>query len=172
MMNGNNWRAHGNGQEVNNVGPPGHMQDGSNWRRPGQVPENTSNGANGQQERRNMSIDNENKECEWSLAVGHMDTIELDTINESLKDLGLSLNDPDVWIGDTGATTHNTAYIKNTVNHRTATSRDNIVGVTGPPAEAKLIVDILCEMNCDRKNSKFVLKNVALFLRAGITCSV
>jgi hypothetical protein len=125
-----------------------------------------------EQEHSNMSIDKENKECEWLLAVGHMDTIELDTINESLNDLGLSLNDPDVWIEDTGATTHNTAYIKNAVNHRTATSWDNIVGVTGPPAEAKLIVDIPCETNCDRKNSKFVLKVWHLFLRVGITCSV
>jgi ribosomal protein S26 len=34
------------------------------------------------------------------------------------------------------------------------------VGVTGPPAKAKMIVDIPCETNCDGKNSKFVLKDV------------
>jgi hypothetical protein len=116
------------------------------------VPENINNGANGQLEHGNMSI-NKNKECEWLLVVRHINTVELDTINESLKDLGLSLNDPDVWIGDTRATTHNTAYIKNAVNHRSATVQDNIVGVTGPPAKAKMIVDILCETNCDGKNS-------------------
>jgi hypothetical protein len=42
---------------------------------------------------------------------GHLwlgiNTLEIDTINKWLKDLGLSLNDPDVWISDTGATTHN-----------------------------------------------------------------
>jgi hypothetical protein len=73
--------------------------------------------------------------CEWSLAVGHINMPEIDTINESLKDLGLSLNDPDIWIEDAGATTHNTAYLKNAVNHRAATAQDNIVGVTGPPAK-------------------------------------
>jgi hypothetical protein len=102
------------------------MPDMSNWQQPGQVLDNNiNNGANGQLERGNMSIRNENKECEWSLAVGHINTAKLDTINESLKDLGLSLNDPDVWIGDTRATTHNTAYIKNAVHHRTATVQDN-----------------------------------------------
>jgi hypothetical protein len=82
-----------------------------------------------------MSIDNENKECGWSLAVGHINMAEIDTINESLKDLGLSLNDPDVWIGDTGAMTHNTAYLKNAVNHRAEAAQDDIAGVTGPPAK-------------------------------------
>jgi hypothetical protein len=67
----------------------------------------------------------------------------LDTINESLQDLGLSLNNPDVWIGDTRVTAHNTAYIKNSVNHVTATAQDNILGVTGPPVKAKMIVDKL-----------------------------
>jgi hypothetical protein len=75
MTAGNNWRAHGNGQEVNNVGPPGHMPE---------VPENGNNGTNGQLEQGNMSIDNKNKECEWLLAVGHVDTVKLNTINELL----------------------------------------------------------------------------------------
>jgi hypothetical protein len=83
-----------------------------------------------------MSIDNENKECEWSLAVRHFNTSEIDTIDESLKDLGLSLNDPDVWIRDTRAMTHNTAYLKNAVNHRVPAAQDNVVGVTGPLAKA------------------------------------
>jgi hypothetical protein len=34
-----------------------------------------------------------------------------------------------MWIGNTGATTHNTACIKNMTNH-TANAKDNIVGVT------------------------------------------
>jgi hypothetical protein len=39
-------------------------------------------------------------------------------ISELLRNMGLSLDDPDVWIGDTGATTHTTAYINDTVNHQ------------------------------------------------------
>jgi hypothetical protein len=71
------------------------------------------------------------------------------------------LNDPDVWIGDTGATMHNTAYLKNEVNHRLAAAQDNIVGITGPPVEAKMIVDILCEASCEGQTTKFVIKDVA-----------
>jgi hypothetical protein len=156
---GNNWRAHGNAQEGKNMVLLGHMPDMKIWQQPGQAPDNNvNNGANRHLECGNMSIDNENKECEWLLVVRQINTAKLDTINESLKDLGLSLNNPDVWIGDTRATTHNTAYI---VNHRTATVQDNIVGVTGPLAKAKMIVDILCETNCNGKNSKFVLKDAA-----------
>jgi hypothetical protein len=51
--------------------------------------------------------------------------------------------------------------LKNAVNHRLATAQENIVGITGPPVEAKMIVDILCEARCKGKSSKFVIKDVA-----------
>jgi hypothetical protein len=76
------------------------------------------------------------------------------------EDLGLSLNDPDIWIGDTGAMTHNTAYLKNAVNHRAATVQDNIAGVTGPPAKSKLIGDIPYKTNCEGRKTQFVIKDV------------
>jgi hypothetical protein len=86
---------------------------------------------------------------ELSMAVGQLDSEDLRSLDVLLKAMGLSLNDPSVWIGDTGATTHNTAYIVDTVNHWRATAADHIVGVTGPPAEAKTIVDIHCQLeNC------------------------
>jgi hypothetical protein len=47
--------------------------------------------------------------------------------------MGLSLNDPSMLIGETGATTHNTAY----VSIPTATMQDNIMGVPGVQAKAK-----------------------------------
>jgi hypothetical protein len=77
-----------------------------------------------------------------------------------LKNVGLSLNDPDVWIGDTGATTHTTAYINNTVNHQNARIEDNIVGISGPPAEARKIVDIRCESEHEGKKEKCVIRDV------------
>jgi hypothetical protein len=98
---------------------------------------------------------------EFSLAIGHLDTEDMKSVDASLKAMGLSLNDPSVWIGDTGATTHNTAYIENTVNHRSATAADHIVGVTGPPAEAKTIVDIPCRVVADGVEQHFKLKDVA-----------
>ena len=98
---------------------------------------------------------------EFSLAIGHLDSEDMQSVDASLKAMGLSLNDPSVWIGDTGATTHNTAYIVDTVNHRTATAADHIVGVTGPPAEAKTIVDIPCQVVKDGAVQHFKLKDVA-----------
>jgi hypothetical protein len=65
-----------------------------------------------------------------------------------------------VWIGDTGATTHNTAYEVGTINHRQATAQDNIIGVTGMPAVAKTIVDIPCEVMQDGKKKHVNLKDV------------
>jgi hypothetical protein len=53
---------------------------------------------NGQHENGNMLIDNEVTEYELSLEVGHIYKGEIESINESLEDMGLSLNDPDVWI--------------------------------------------------------------------------
>jgi hypothetical protein len=88
-------------------------------------------------------IDAESKTTfEFSLAIGHLDTEDMQSVDASFKAMGLSLNDPSVWIGDTRATTHNTAYIVDTVNHRTAKLADHIVGVAGPLAEAKTIADI------------------------------
>jgi Zinc knuckle len=94
----------------------------------------------------NVSVNQHERDTssELSMAVGHLDSEDLRSLDVSLKAMGLSLNDPSVWIGDTGATTHNTAYIVDTVNHRRATAADHIVGVTGLPAEAKTIVDIHC----------------------------
>jgi hypothetical protein len=104
----NNWRGHNNFPVVNNWRVQGHVQDGHNmgdtrnlpdghaWQQPSQAQEG-NNVVNRQQERGNMSIDNVHKECEWSLVVGQINTSEIVT-----SDLGLSLNDPDVWIGDTG----------------------------------------------------------------------
>jgi hypothetical protein len=67
---GNSWRAQGNAQDVNNMRPPGHMPDMNNWQQLSQASDNNNNnGANGQLKQGNMSIDNENKECEWSLVV-------------------------------------------------------------------------------------------------------
>jgi hypothetical protein len=100
-------------QDSHNVDNTRNLPDGHAWQQPSQVQE--GNVVNGHQEQGNMSIDNEHKECEWSLEVGHINISEIDSINEFLRDLGLSLNDPDVWIGDAGATT---AYFKSAVNHR------------------------------------------------------
>jgi hypothetical protein len=69
-----------------------------------------------------MSIDNnDSTTCEMSLTVGHMCYDKMKDIDSSLKTIGLSLSEPSVWIGDTGATTHNTAYVVGTVNHQQAT---------------------------------------------------
>jgi hypothetical protein len=72
-----------------------------------------------------------------SLVSRKFDAEDILSINASLKESGLSLSEPNMWIGDTGATTHNTACIENTTNHCTADAKDNIVGVMGVPAEAK-----------------------------------
>jgi hypothetical protein len=80
-----------------------------------------------QHENGNMSINNEDKEYKLSFAAGPMNNDDLQSINDSLKGMGLLLNDPNVWIGDTGATTHNTAYVCNSVNHCEAMKYDNIM---------------------------------------------
>jgi hypothetical protein len=75
-----------------------------------------------------MSIDDVEEEHELSLTVGNINKDEIESINKSLKDMGLTLNDPNIWIGDTGATTYNTAYVINSINNCEATELDNIVG--------------------------------------------
>jgi hypothetical protein len=83
-----------------------------------------------------MSIDNDQDEYSMlSLVSRQIDAEDILSDNISLKELGLSLLDPNMWIVNTGATTHNTACIKNMTNHHTANAKDNIVGVTGVPAE-------------------------------------
>jgi hypothetical protein len=93
----NNWRGHNNmpalnnwgrphGQDVNNLGTPGHMPEINPWQGPSQVPEMNNNRTNKQIEQGHMSINSENKECEWSLPVGHINSTKIDTINELLKD--------------------------------------------------------------------------------------
>jgi hypothetical protein len=52
------------------------------------------------QENGNVLIDYGEEEHEFSLTAGHINTDEIESINESLKDMGLTLNDPNVWIGD------------------------------------------------------------------------
>jgi hypothetical protein len=47
----------------------------------------------------NMSIDNAEEEHEFLLTVEHINKEKIKSINESLKDMGMTLNDPDVWIG-------------------------------------------------------------------------
>jgi hypothetical protein len=90
---------------------------------------------------RNMSInqDSEDDTCELLLVMGCMKEDDVKSLDKSLREMGLSLSNPDVWIGDTGATMHNTSCKKNTVNHRKATEQDNIIGVTGVPAKAMTI---------------------------------
>jgi hypothetical protein len=68
---------------------------------------------NGLQENGNVSIDQEDREHEFSLKAGHINAEEIESINQSLKDMGLTLNDPNVWIADTGAMTHTAAYANN-----------------------------------------------------------
>jgi Zinc knuckle len=82
VLDMNNWKAHNNFQEVNiwraqehvqdshNMVDPRSLPDGHTWQQPTQAQEGNIV-VNGQQERGNMSIDNEHKECEWSLMVGH-----------------------------------------------------------------------------------------------------
>jgi hypothetical protein len=74
--------------------------------------------------------------------------------------MGLTLNDPNVWIGDTRATTHTTAYVDNSINHCKATKQDDMEGFTGELAKAKTIIDIPWEMMRNGKVGKFVLTDV------------
>jgi hypothetical protein len=97
---------------------------------------------------------------ELSFVLANMSHDELESMNASLRAMGLSLSSPDVWIGDTGATTHNTAYIAGAVNQRKATAQDNIVGVTGALAEAKTIVDIPCVVSRNGVQEKLMMKDV------------
>jgi hypothetical protein len=113
-----------------------------------------------QHENGNMSINNEDKEYKLSFAAGPMNNDDLQSINDSLKGMGLLLNDPNVWIGDTRATTHNTAYVCNSINHHKATKYDNIMGVTGIQAKAMTIINIPCEVERKGKKEKIMLKDV------------
>ena len=97
---------------------------------------------------------------ELSLAMKNLDQGELESMDASLRAMGLNLSNPDVWIGDTGATTHNTAYIEGAVNLRDASAQDDIVGVTGPPAKAKTIIDIPCEIVRDGVKENIIMKDV------------
>jgi hypothetical protein len=117
-----------------------------------------------QHENGNVLLDNEDKEYELSFAVGPMNNDDIESINDSLKGMGLRLNDPSVWIGDTGAATHNTVYACNSINHRKATMQDNIMGMTGVQARAKTIMDIPCEVEHNGKNKKIMLKDITICL--------
>ena len=55
---------------------------------------------------------------------------------------GPSLKDPEIFIGDTGATRHWTFCAEGGVNSRAATSADMVQGLTGGPTKAKSIIDI------------------------------
>jgi hypothetical protein len=61
-----------------------------------------------------MSIDERTADHELLMASGQVSEEDIKTINMSLKGMGLCLDDPSMWIGDTGATAHTTAYIENT----------------------------------------------------------
>jgi hypothetical protein len=95
------------------------------------------------------------------MVIRQLDSDDIQSVDASLRAMGLSINDPNVWIGDTGATMHNTAYIECSTNHRNATASDHIVGVTGPPAEAKWIVDIQCQVVNEGAVKYIKLKDVA-----------
>jgi hypothetical protein len=106
------------------------------------------------------------------LVSRQFDAEEILSIDTSLRGSGLRLLDLNVWISNTRATTHNTVCIKSTTNHCTADAKDNIVGVTGVPAEAKTIVEVLCEFEREGKVTNFVLRDVAYVLTAITICSV
>ena len=129
----------------------------SNWK--GQTRPVEQQAGKAAKEQGNMMMD-EGNESDNEFSLVKMNESDIETVNRSLKSMGLSLSDPNVWIGDTGATTHNTAFIEKTVNHRSATSQDNIIGVAGPPVQARTIVDIRCEMTGERGVKKVTLKDV------------
>ena len=58
------------------------------------------------------------------------------------------LLNPEIWISDTRATMHSTAYDHGRLNLQEATAINDVVGVAGPPAKAKTIMDILSKI-CD-----------------------
>ena len=58
------------------------------------------------------------------------------------KEGELNLLDPEVWIADTRATTHSTAYPDHGICPREAKESDNVMGVAGPPVEAAKIINI------------------------------
>jgi hypothetical protein len=68
---------------------------------------------------------------------------------------GMSLHDEDVWIGDTGATTHSTEHVKHTFNHHDGTTEGALMGAYGRPAEVKLVVYIPCVME-DSKGGRTI----------------
>jgi hypothetical protein len=72
-------------------------------------------GATRQQESGNMSLDNGCKN-EMSFSA-NIKSEDVESIQASLKDTGLSLSDPNVWIGDTGETAHTMGYMENMCNH-------------------------------------------------------
>ena len=54
----------------------------------------------------------------------------------------VNINHPNVWIADTGATTHSTAHLEGAISIREASTVTNIMGVSGPPIQATHEVDI------------------------------
>jgi Zinc knuckle len=100
-------------------------------------------------------------DCELSMVIGQLDSEDMQSVDASLRAMGLTIDDPNVWIGDTGAMTHNTANIECSTNHHNATAADHIVGVTGPPVEAKTIIDIHCQVVNDGVIKYIKLKDVA-----------
>ena len=58
------------------------------------------------------------------------------------KERELNLLDPEVWIADTGATTHSTAHPDHGIQPREAKESNNVMGVAGLPVEAAKIIDI------------------------------
>jgi hypothetical protein len=86
-----------------------------------------------------------------------MDNEEMKSINESLKGNGLKLSDSNVWIG-IQVQQPTIQPIQYMTNHQEAHVKDNILGISGPPAEAKTIVDIPCEVVWDGKKEKKLLE--------------
>ena len=91
-------------------------------------------------------------------STGEPDYMQIESLD---GEEALDLMDPEVWIGDTGATTHSTAHLQYRINPCKAAESDNILGVWGPPAGAKTIMDILLVMmNCAGQCQLVIMQDI------------
>lgn len=83
-----------------------------------------------------------------------LNQLEIDLEHEQWHEVGLSirdltfpksidlLRDPNVWVGDTGATTHSTPFKAGMMNKRKANAEDNVTVGSGANVKAGMIGDI------------------------------
>lgn len=146
--------------KCNNCGKTGHkdsacwMKESNKSKRPQWLQEKMKNG-----EQANVNVDGGEDDASGEFILCNVDKKKM-TFPKSQ----LLLNDPNIWIADTAATTHLTVHSAGMVNMKSASGKDNITVGNGDQVKAMNIGDIsgmICDKHGEEKNTA-VISDVTL----------